>query len=146
MTFMNVTMTGYAGADAEEPSRGPAARIRLAHTPRRRDRETGEWSDDGATIWVTVQCWSQESRSFANLQRVRKGDQVLTIGRLTMNQWEDSDGNQRVDWQLNHPDVVQVVPRDSERSGVRAQDSMEAAGLSYDKTAEPTDDSDLFGD
>lgn len=151
MTFMDVTMTGYAGRDAEEPDSGPAARIRIAHTPRKRDQATGEWSDNGSTIWVTVQCWSEESRSFANLMRVRKGDQVLAIGKLTMNSWEDSDGNTRVDWQLNHPEVVQIVQKTNGDSNGHAPrpDSMEAAGLSYDRSAEGETfaaDDDVFAD
>ena len=33
-----------------------STRLRVAYTARRRDKETGEWSD-GPTSFVAVQCW-----------------------------------------------------------------------------------------
>lgn len=137
MTFMDVTMSGYAGRDVEQPETGPAARIRIAHTPRKRDDSTGEWSDNGSTIWVTVQCWDDKARSYGNLMRVKKGDQVVAIGKLTMNSWQDSDGNTRADLQMNHPEALHVVQK-AESNG-HAPDAMAEAGLAWDKTAQPDD-------
>jgi single-strand DNA-binding protein len=68
------------------------AKLRVAYTARRRDRETGEWTD-GPTSFVNVQCW----RTLAdNVQMsVHKGEPVLVMGRLQVRRFEDAEGAQR---------------------------------------------------
>ena len=69
-----------------------STRLRVAYTARRRDKETGEWSD-GPTSFVAVQCW----RTLAdNVQMsVRKGEPVLVMGRLQIRRFEDQEGAPR---------------------------------------------------
>jgi len=69
-----------------------SAKLRVAYTARRRDRETGEWTD-GPTSFVNIQCW----RTLAdNVQMsVHKGEPVLVMGRLQIRRFEDSEGTQR---------------------------------------------------
>ena len=69
-----------------------SARLRVAYTARRRDKETGEWSD-GPTSFVNIQCW----RTLAdNVQMsVHKGEPVLVMGRLQVRRFEDPEGAPR---------------------------------------------------
>jgi single-strand DNA-binding protein len=69
-----------------------SAKLRVAYTSRRRDKETGEWTD-GPTSFVSVQCW----RTLAeNVQiSVRKGEPVLVMGRLQIRRFEDAQGTPR---------------------------------------------------
>jgi single-strand DNA-binding protein len=69
-----------------------SAKLRVAYTARRLNRETGEWVD-GATTFVTVQCW----RGLADnvTKSLRKGEPVLVMGRLHIRRYDDTEGKPR---------------------------------------------------
>jgi single-strand DNA-binding protein len=91
-----VSLTGYVATQ-------PLARtlktgvttltMRVAWTPRRRDRVTGEWAD-GTTSYVTVNCWRKLASNVAIC--VRKGDPVAIQGRLTVRPFTDKEGRPRI--------------------------------------------------
>jgi single-strand DNA-binding protein len=90
-----VNLAGYVATDPKFKKVAgdiSSAKLRVAYTARRRDKETGEWSD-GPTSFVNVQCW----RTLAdNVQMsVRKGEPVLVMGRLQIRRFEDSEGAPR---------------------------------------------------
>jgi single-strand DNA-binding protein len=68
------------------------ANMRVGVTPRRQDKETGQWSD-GDTSYVTVTCWRSLATNVAAC--LRKGDPVVVKGRMRVRQFDDKDGNQR---------------------------------------------------
>jgi len=83
-----VNLAGYVAADPKFKKVAgdiSSTKLRVAYTARRRDRETGEWSD-GPTSFVNVQCW----RTLAeNVQMsVHKGEPVLVTGRLQIRRYE----------------------------------------------------------
>ncbi len=90
-----VNLAGYV---ATEPKFRKVAgdtssvKLRVAYTSRRRDRETGEWTD-GPTSFVNIQCW----RTLADNvhMSVHKGEPVLVMGRLQIRRFEDAEGAQR---------------------------------------------------
>jgi single-strand DNA-binding protein len=90
-----VFLSGYV---AKEPkfritaSGHPTATVRVGYTPRRVDRETGEWAD-GATSFVTVVCWRALAVNVATC--LRKGEPVLVRGRLQVRPY-DKDGVSRL--------------------------------------------------
>ena len=55
-----ITVRGYVTAEPKmwqrTPEQVPAATIRVGSTPRKLNRETGEWQD-GETSYYTVKCW-----------------------------------------------------------------------------------------
>lgn len=63
--------------------------FRMAQTPRRFDRATGEWRDCDP-VFITVNCW----RGLAhNVQAsVRKGEAVFVNGRLLFRRFQGKDG------------------------------------------------------
>ncbi len=67
--------------------------LRVGYTPRRMDRDSGEWSDSG-TSFVTVFCWRGLADNVATC--VRKGDPVLIKGKLQVRPYTDKDGTARV--------------------------------------------------
>jgi single-strand DNA-binding protein len=69
-----------------------SAKLRVAYTARRRDRDTGEWTD-GATTFVNVQCWRQLADNVSTC--LRKGEPVLVMGRLRIRSYNDSEGKTR---------------------------------------------------
>ena len=60
------------------------AKLRVAYTERRLNRETGEWGD-GPTSFVTVLCWRALADNVAMC--LRKGEPVLVRGRLRVREY-----------------------------------------------------------
>jgi single-strand DNA-binding protein len=69
-----------------------SAKLRIAYTARRQNKETGEWTD-GATTFVNIQCWRQLADNVTMC--LRKGEPVLVMGRLHIRRYEDTEGNPR---------------------------------------------------
>ena len=91
-----VYLTGYL---AQEPRFKKVAgdissvQLRIAYTPRRRNSQTGEWSDK-ATMFVNVQCWRSLADNVTTC--LRKGEPVLVMGRLQIRNYTDGEGKSRV--------------------------------------------------
>lgn len=103
----HLTIEGNLAADPELrfTKDGKAiAKFRVADTARVKDRDSGEWSD-GATLWVSVSLWGSIAEAFA--ENARKGDRVLTTGRLIASEWQ-KDGETRHGLDLN-ADTAAVV-------------------------------------
>lgn len=90
-----ISLTGYVATQPlirSTPSGAMNVSMRVAWTPRRQDRVTGEWAD-GNTSYVTVICW----RKLASNAGVclRKGDPVVVKGRLSIREFDDKQGMRR---------------------------------------------------
>ena len=66
-------------ADTDTTAGTTAGSFRVAHTPRKRDRATGVWSD-GQTLWFSVSCWRTLAEHCA--RSLSTGDRVVVTGRL----------------------------------------------------------------
>ena len=64
------------------------ANFRVASTPRRFDREKGDWVD-GDTLFVTVTCWRAMAENAA--QSLHKGQPVLVTGRYYQREYEQNE-------------------------------------------------------
>ena len=86
-----ITLRGYVGADPVVRSVGEVsvANFRMACTPRKLNRTTGEWSD-GVTQWFTVSAWRQLGENVG--RSLRKGDPVVVQGRLSARSYVNKDG------------------------------------------------------
>lgn len=91
MNDSTITLRGYVGADPVVRNVGEAsvANFRLACTPRKLNRRTGEWSD-GVTQWFTVSAWRQLGENVG--RSLRKGDPVVVQGRLAARTYVNKDG------------------------------------------------------
>jgi single-strand DNA-binding protein len=91
-----VFLAGYVATDPLHKlvgGRTSFASLRVAYTPRRINRETGEWSD-GPTSFVTVTCWRKLADNVAMC--LRKGEPVLVKGKLQVRSYDDREGNPRI--------------------------------------------------
>ena len=70
----------------------PVASFRLASTPRRFDRASGQWKD-GDTLFTSVNCWRALAENV--YQSLKKGNSVIVIGRLSVRPYETKDGEKR---------------------------------------------------
>ncbi|MBO0815596.1 MAG: single-stranded DNA-binding protein [Actinobacteria bacterium] len=141
-----VNLAGYVATDPKcKKVAGDTsfARLRVAYTARRRDKETGEWSD-GPTSFVNVQCW----RTLAdNVQMsVHKGDPVLVMGRLQIRRFEDSQGDPRTAVEIEAMSIGHDLTRGVAKfsrtrwpSALAADTGMQAAA------SEPGDGAELAG-
>jgi single-strand DNA-binding protein len=86
-----ITVQGFVGTKPTLRAAGPhvVASFRMASTPRRLVRATGEWAD-GETQWYTVSCWRSLGEN-VNIS-LDKGDPVFVHGRLTSRTWTGRDG------------------------------------------------------
>ena len=86
-----VTFQGWLGGDVRIHQAGGAtvARFRVASTPRRLNRSTGEWHD-GPTQWYSVSAWRSLGDHCAD--SLRRGDPVVVHGRLTQSSWVNQEG------------------------------------------------------
>ena len=97
--FLNeaqVCLTGYVATQPVTKTVKSGAinlSMRVAWTPRRQDRVSGEWVD-GNTSYVTVICWRKLATNAGIC--VRKGDPVIVKGRLSIRNYEDKQGAQRI--------------------------------------------------
>ncbi|WP_432477025.1 single-stranded DNA-binding protein [Nocardioides sp. GXQ0305] len=85
-----VTFQGWLGGDVRIQQAGGVvvARFRVASTPRRFNRSTGEWHD-GPTQWYSVSAWRALGDHCA--ASLRRGDPVVVHGRLTQSSWVNQE-------------------------------------------------------
>jgi single-strand DNA-binding protein len=86
-----VTFQGWLGGDVRTQQAGGVlvAKFRVASTPRRLNRATGEWHD-GPTQWYSVSAWRALGEHCA--ESLRRGDPVVVHGRLTQATWVNQEG------------------------------------------------------
>ena len=102
-----ITLQGNVGTDVAVRQAGDArvATFRVACTPRRFNRKTGEWGD-GDTQWYTVNAWRGLADNVE--QSVRRGDPVVVHGRLNAQTWTNSAGMEVTTFEID----AQVVGHD----------------------------------
>jgi single-strand DNA-binding protein len=89
-----VTITGNLTRDPElrsTPSGTSVCKLRVAVNSRRKDGQTGEWTDKPNYFDVTV--WGAQGENCANY--LSKGRPVAVDGRLDWREWESQDGGKR---------------------------------------------------
>jgi len=82
---------GHVGTDVDHRRVGAGTDLstfRLASTPRRWDKTKRQYVD-GATNWLTVQCWRDLALHVRD--SIRRGDPVVVVGRLKTEEWTSKD-------------------------------------------------------
>ncbi|HXT90239.1 MAG TPA: single-stranded DNA-binding protein [Trebonia sp.] len=91
-----ITLRGYLTAEPKfyqkTPEAAPVTEIRVGCTPRRLNRETGEWHDL-PTSYYRVKAWRRLAINTAS--SLHKGDQVLIRGHFYMSTWVDNQQRPR---------------------------------------------------
>jgi single-strand DNA-binding protein len=156
--MINDANIDFAGFVASEPSfkrldsGTSTAKLRVAYTERRFNRETGEWGD-GPTSFVTVVCWRTLADNVAVC--LRKGEPVLVRGRLRVREYEGKEGSRGSVTEVEASSVghdlsrgVAHFSRTRRAAGETAAESAEAlaAASSRDSEEQAGRDSGLPGD
>jgi single-strand DNA-binding protein len=136
--FNNGATVTLAGRVAKEPSftlvgNKPKATIRVAWSPRYRDRVTGEWKD-GSTSFANVECW----RNLASNVKASlcKGNAVVVTGRLRVREFEDREGRRRISVEIDAESighnlssgVTHLMPGLRQADGAGGADGADGAG------------------
>ncbi len=102
-----ITVVGNLAGDPElrfTAAGHAVANFTIAQTPRSRNQQTGEWTDD-ETLWVRASVWREAAENVA--ETLTKGTRVIAHGRLKARSFETKDGQQRTNWEL---DVDEIGP------------------------------------
>ncbi|HZV26400.1 MAG TPA: single-stranded DNA-binding protein, partial [Acidothermaceae bacterium] len=143
-----VTVVGNLVAEprlAETKDGQAVASFRLASTPRRFDRGTGEWKD-GDTLFTNVTCWRALAENV--YMSLKKGTSVIVIGRLSVRPYETKDGDKRqsvdIDAMAVGPDLgrATTIIKRVERTVQPTQDAPTSADFASVGSAESLGDSD----
>jgi single-strand DNA-binding protein len=129
-----ISLTGYVATQPVTKtliSGTPTLTMRVAWTPRKRDRLTGEWIDD-TTSYVTVNCWRKLATNVGTC--VRKGDPVVVTGRVSVRPFE-KDGIRRIAVEIDASSVGHDLNRGvASFQRVRPQTGMTASEFAASDT------------
>ena len=115
MSNATLKIDGYV---AQEPKEGRTQSgdaylsFSVPHTPRKKNRDTGEWEDAGDTLWVQVTLWREDAERFAG--HIAKGTQVRVEGEPFLKAWE-SNGKSGVNLEVKFP-RASIVPEKTVQS------------------------------
>lgn len=132
-----ITVSGNVGAMPRTRVVATGAVVtdfRIAYTPRKVDKATGEWAD-GQTIWFGVSCWRALAENVA--ASLKTGDRVVVTGRLRAHVWKNEQGEERSSLEID----AQVVGFDLSR-GKAVQEKTVPLAVTSDPGARPVDDAD----
>lgn len=91
---VNVTIQGRLGADPEvrftPAGKAVASFSVVASRPRKMDN--GQW-EETETTWYRVTAWDKLAENCA--ESLTKGDAVIVVGRVYLDEWEDQQGTKR---------------------------------------------------
>src|ERR1700733_5169046 len=129
----------------------PALNLRVAWTPRRRDRVTGEWTDM-STNFLTVYAYRKLAENAATC--LRKGDPVVLRGRVSTRDFEDKNGHPRTALEVDAISFghdmtrgVSTFQRVRPQTGMTANEYQEAEhGPGEGHPAEPASDRPSMAD
>ncbi len=148
----HISLTGYVATQPVTRTVSSGASntsMRVAWTPRRQDRVTGEWAD-GNTSYVTVICWRKLATHAA--MSLRKGDPVVVRGRLSIRSYEDKNGNQRTAVEVEASSVghdlsrgVALFNRTRPQTGLTASEFAQSGGSASDDENLAHSDGELAG-
>lgn len=124
-----ITVVGYVAAEPrfEILASGTSfLSLRIGSTPRRYDRDIGQWRDDDP-MFLTANCW----RTLAdNLQtsELKRGDPVIVTGKLRIREYT-KDGQRRFSAQIE----ATTVGHDLSRGVARFQRAQRSAAFPEDR-------------
>lgn len=95
-----VTIIGNVVADPEpriSQAGKPWASVRVASTPRERDRQSGEWKD-GESMFVSIPVYGDMAENV--VQSLTKGTRIIACGKLRQRTYTDNQGVERTSLEM----------------------------------------------
>ena len=83
--------------------------LSVCAAPRRQNRQTQEWDDDGEPVWLKIDFWDGDAETVADA--VKRGNRVSLAGTLAVDAWTGQDGQRHESLVLRHPRFLGIVPK-----------------------------------
>ena len=90
-------------------------------TPRRKDKDSGQWDDDGSPLWITITLWGEDAERWAEV--LDKGDRISVNGTLKRRTYERREGGQGESLELVGARDLAIVPKAGDREQPPRRDS-----------------------
>lgn len=132
-----LTIRGWVGTTPEYrkmPDGKAVTTFRIADSVRRRDPETGTWSDS-KTTWYTVQIWGDHAANVA--ESIRRSDPVIVIGHPWLDEWTAQDGGRVSTMKIDAESIAPDLSFGTTYFKRTARD-LEAAPVSADGVDDPS--------
>lgn len=122
MSKATLTIEGFV---AKAPELGnyqgkAVTNVSVAHTPRRKNQQTGQYEDAGPTLWVQAAFWEQDAESIVSV--VTKGTLVTITGQPELRVFQKQDGTTDAGLTLKFG-TLGVIPRSSTPQSALAPDA-----------------------
>lgn len=101
-----ITVVGNLTADPElryTQSGLPVANVTIAQTPRKFDRQSGEWKDE-ETVFLRGSVWRELAEHVG--ASLTKGQQVIATGTLKQRTFEDREGQRRTAYEIDISEIA----------------------------------------
>lgn len=92
------------------PSGTAALDLSIACTPRRKDKTTGEWVDDGDPVWLRTAFFGADAERIAEMS-LQRGAKVTVEGTLRRRVYEKRDGGVGESLEIVGAKFLGVVPK-----------------------------------
>lgn len=102
MANPTITVVGRVGQDPVKLSNG-GVRLRIVSNDSFKNDSTGKWEDKN-TSWWTVKAW--KSLAEQTLSVLKKGQEVIVVGKIYEENWTDKDGNTRNSYDINADSIA----------------------------------------
>ena len=107
-----ITVTGNVGQEPElryTPQNKAVLEVSVNGTRSQKDKQTGQWSDDGGQLWVRASFWERDAEHLASF--LHKGDKVTISGDLVVEEYTTRDGSQGSKLVVRYPKFEGVIPK-----------------------------------
>jgi len=94
MPSARVNIDGYVSKDPELRTVGDrvVTSVSVPFTPRRKNKQSGEYEDSGPTVWFEATFWNEDAQEIVS--QVRKGTLVHLKGDVGLDVYEGKNGPQ----------------------------------------------------
>lgn len=134
-----IQIIGNVGQDPDlrfTQSGKPVLGFSVADTPRRFNRDTGEWEDAGETLWLQCSLWDRKAETMA--EHVVKGTRVMVTGTLKARSYTTREGEQRTVTEVT-ADEVAIIPKANQQGPQQGQRSAAQEQRAWMDGAVPAD-------
>jgi single-stranded DNA-binding protein len=112
--------TGNLVADAEvrfTPNGKQVTELRIGATYSRKDKQTGQWQDEGEPVFITAAFWGDGHEHLHNL---KKGTRVTVSGPLKVRTYQTQNGEDRTSLELIFPRFLGAIPKGDQQTTYQA--------------------------
>jgi single-strand DNA-binding protein len=102
MSNPTITIVGRVGQDPVKLN-GGGVRLRIVSNDSVKNESTGKW-DDKNTSWWTVKAWKSLAEQAVTV--LKKGQEVIIVGKIYEENWTDKDGNTRTSYDINADSIA----------------------------------------